>query len=389
MVDVIDKKRSSLKRVLVIASFADSILSFRGDLLKAMQQQGKEVHIAAPDFSLEQKKALIELGITPHVYALQRTGLNPIKDAASVWSLFRLIRNLQPQQTLAYTIKPVIYGALAASLAGVKNVYSMITGLGYVFTQQNTAKQKVLHFLVSLLYKSGLACSKGVFFQNPDDRKLFVEQGLVPEHKTKLINGSGINLSRFPQLNLPAVDDQQPEIHFLLIARLLKDKGVEEYAAAAALLKKQGHCAVFHLAGWIDDNPSAIAQADLDTWIANDLVKFHGRVEDVAGLIAQCHVYVLPSYREGTPRTVLEAMSCGRAIVTTDAPGCRETVNDGNNGFLVQPQSAESLTKALIRYFELPELIEQQAAISRQYAEQRYDVNLVNQQILQFMDGES
>ncbi|GAB1620115.1 glycosyltransferase family 4 protein [Agarivorans albus] len=387
------KKSKSSKlnssRVLVIASFADSILSFRGDLLKAILQQGKEVHIAAPDFSLEQKKALVELGITPHVYTLQRTGLNPLKDAASVLSLFRLIRRLKPQQTLAYTIKPVIYGALAARFAGVKSVYSMITGLGYVFTQQNTTKQKVLHYLVSLLYKSGLACSKGVFFQNPDDRKLFVDKDLVPKQKTKLINGSGINLARFPLLKLPVIDSQHPQIHFLLIARLLKDKGVEEYAAAAQKLKQQGYQCVFHLAGWIDDNPSAIAQTDLDTWVEEGTVKYHGRIEDVAGLIAQCHVYVLPSYREGTPRTVLEAMSCGRAIVTTDAPGCRETVTDGVNGYLVQPQSVDSLVEALKRYFEQPELLTQQAAKSRQLAEQRYDVRLVNQQILQYMDGES
>ncbi|WP_411991675.1 glycosyltransferase family 4 protein [Agarivorans sp. DSG3-1] len=374
-------------RVLVIASFADSIIGFRGDLLKAMKDQGKDVHVAAPDYTEEQKHALQDLGVTPHSFALQRTGLNPVKDTKSLISLYQLIKQVKPEQTLAYTIKPVIYGAIAARLAGVKNVYSMITGLGYVFTQQLTAKQKLLHQIVCVLYKVGLGFSKGVFFQNPDDAELFISKSLVAKSKATLINGSGINLQRFPELALPEMASNKPDLHFLLIARLLKDKGVLEYAEAAKQLKAQGYSCVFHLAGWIDDNPSAISQQDLDSWIDQELIEYHGRVSDVIGLIQQCHVYVLPSYREGTPRTVLEAMSCARAIVTTDAPGCRETVVNNQNGYLIKPKSADSLTTALKRYLEQPELVKQHGLASRQYAEQRYDVNRVNQRILNVMNG--
>ncbi|MGY5449797.1 glycosyltransferase family 4 protein [Agarivorans sp. MS3-6] len=372
--------------VLVIASFADSILTFRGDLLLAMQANGHQVHVAAPDFSQAQLEQLSSMGIVGHAYQLQRTGLNPFKDLSSVVSLFKLIKTLQPNTVLSYTIKPVIYGSLAARLAGVRQIYSMITGLGYVFSHAISFKQKLLHALVCTMYKLSLALNRAVFFQNPDDRELFTQQHIVPLAKTQLINGSGINLGLFAAKPLP---ERLPTLRFLLIARLLKDKGIYEYVAAAKILREKGYQAEFHLAGWLDDNPSCVDEADLKQWIEQGLVIFHGRVDDVKPLLENCHVYVLPSYREGTPRTVLEAMATARPIVTTDAPGCRETVIDKQNGFLVAPQNGPALADALICYLQQPELLEQHGQASRQYAEQRYDVKRVNQQILDVINGVS
>lgn len=369
---------------LLIASFADSILSFRGPLLEALLARGLTVHVAAPDLPPDSplRHTLETRGIRVHDIPLKRTGTNPLADAATLLYLWQLMLRIQPSFVLGYTIKPVIYGSLAALLAQVPRRFALVTGLGYVF-QQNAAAgdgHLGLRTLVQPLYALALRCTHKVFLQNPDDQALFRDLGILrPATPSCVVNGSGVDVAEYRVAPLP------PQPHFLLIARLLGDKGVREYAAAARRVRARHPEVRCSLVGWIDDSPDAIARAELEAWIAEGSIDYLGRLADVRPSIAACSVYVLPSYHEGTPRTVLEAMAMGRAIVTCDAPGCRETVVDGDNGFLVPVRDVDALEAAMLRLVEEPELARRMGARSRQVAEDKYDVHRVNAVMLKEM----
>lgn len=370
-----------MKTFLLIASFPDSLIKFRGPLLRALVAKGLDVHVAAPDLAdvPDIRTELEALGITLHGISLKRTGTNPVADLATVAELWRLMRRIRADYVLGYTIKPVIYGSMAAWLANVPNRFALVTGLGYAFTGDASGKRGLLRKLIQRLYRFGLSKSRKVFFQNPDDEALFRQLGLLPaDIPSCVVNGSGVDVADYALAPLP----EKPS--FLLIARLLGDKGVREYAQAARKVKAQYPDAVFRLVGWIDDNPDAISQQELDGWVNTGTVEFLGKLADVRPAIADCNVYVLPSYREGTPRTVLEAMAMGRPVITTDAPGCRETVTDGDNGFLVPVQAVNELAAAMVKFIENPELVAGMGERSRLVAEQKYDVHRVNE----FMLGE-
>jgi len=366
---------------LVIASFPESLLLFRGPLLAALQAKGLQVHVAAPNLPRGSavRQQLQALGFVVHSVPMNRTGTNPVADALTLWQLWWLMRRIRPIHMLGYTIKPVIYGTLAAWLAGVQQRFALITGLGYAFQGQANARGR-LRALVQRLYTLALRCTHKVFFQNPDDQALFRSLGLLsPGTSSCVVNGSGVDVSAFAVAQLP------PEPHFLLIARLLGDKGVREYAQAAQRTRALYPQSRFSLVGWLDENPDAIAQTELDAWVQAGTLDFLGRLSDVRPAIEACSVYVLPSYREGTPRTVLEAMAMGRAIITTDAPGCRETVVDGDNGFLVPVRSVDALANAMARFIIDPTLAARMGQRSRQLAVDKYDVHKVNAVMLKEM----
>lgn len=375
-------------KILVIAGFADSLLKFRGALLQTMVEHGFEVHVAAPGLATATPvgAGVAALGCVLHDIPLSRNGLNPLSDLHLAASLYRLMTKLRPTHVLGYTIKPVIYGMLAARLARVPSRTALITGLGYVFQPQGMSKPSLVQRIAIALYRLALSGRTTVVFQNPDDRGLMVAMGIVDGDRTRLVNGSGVPLTEFAVHPLPTLGADGSAIHFLLIARLIQDKGIREYIAAARLLRQRHPGTVFHVVGWIDSNPSAITQAELDQWIGEGLITFHGLLEDVRPALAQCHVYVLPSYREGTPRSVLEAMACGRAIITTDAPGCRETVVEGYNGFLVPVKQADALAQACARFVDAPQLIARMGANSRRLAEEKFDVCSVNRAMFRHMN---
>lgn len=369
---------------LLIASFADSILSFRGPLLDALLARGLSVHVAAPDLPADclMRQRLEARGIQVHDIPLRRTGTNPLADATTLLHLWQLMRRIHPQFVLGYTIKPVIYGSLAALLAQVPQRFALVTGLGYLFQSEvdEGDNRSRLRSLVQPLYSLALRCTHKVFLQNPDDQALFRSLGILPPATPSVVvNGSGVDVAEYEVAPLPKAP------HFLLIARLLGDKGVREYAEAARRIRARYPQAVFSLVGWIDETPNAIAPQELDAWVADGTCNYLGRLSDVRPAIAACTVYVLPSYHEGTPRTVLEAMAMGRAIITTDAPGCRETVVDGDNGFLVPVKAVDELVGAMQRFIEEPELAARMGARARQIAEEKYDVHRVNTVMLQEM----
>ena len=376
-------------KFLMISSFLPSVLNFRGKLLEAIHAQGYEIHIMAPEFASfpEEQQKLQALGYHLHEIPMQRTGTNPLADLKLLKHIYRQIRQIQPDYVLSYTIKPVIYGTLAAWLTKVPHRFALITGLGYAFQNVESGKRSAFQKMVHGLYAQALKLSDKVFFQNPDDLKLFQDMHLLDANKpTVVVNGSGVNVQDFDVMPLPKNEQGQVKASFLLIARLLGDKGVREYAESARIIKVRYPATEFHLVGWIDDNPSAISKAELDEWIADGRLKYWGKLSDVRPAIAESSVYVLPSYREGTPRTVLEAMAMGRAIITTDAPGCRETVSHGVNGYLVGVKSVDELVQSMQYFIEDPKLIEYMGQRSREIALNKYDVHQVNKHMMAEMD---
>lgn len=366
-----------MSTIMIIASLASSLLRFRGELIEDWLGKGLEVYAAAPGADI--KEDLRKKGVTYFALALQRTGLNPFKDFQLFLQLVKIYQQVKPDYLFLYTIKPVIYGSIAAFIIPECKVFSMITGLGYIFTEDQASNW--LRALVTWLYRFALKRSDQVFFQNPDDFKLFSNLSIVKPEKIVLVNGSGVNLDYYHKTVVP---DGPPV--FLLIARLLKEKGIAEYIEAAARVKKEHPEAVFRMICWqLEGGPSVISNAQVESWKQDGLVEIYGEVADVRPLLAEASVYVLPSYREGTPRTVLEAMAIGRAIITTDVPGCRETVEEGVNGYLVPLKDSKKLAEAMKRFILEPELIARMGAESRKIAEQKYDVHIVNKEINQAM----
>ena len=376
-------------KFLMISSFLPSVLNFRGKLLEAIQAKGYEIHIMVPELAnfQEEYQKLIALGYQVHEIPMQRTGTNPLADLKLLKNMYQQIRQIQPDVVLSYTIKPVIYGTLAAGLAKVPKRFALITGLGYAFQNVETAKRSIFQKLVHGLYAQALKYAHKVFFQNPDDLKLFEDMHLLEANKPAVVvNGSGVNVQDFEVMPLPINEQGGVKASFLLIARLLGDKGIREYMAAARSIKAQYPEAEFHLVGWMDDNPSAISQQELETWVNDKIVNYWGKLSDVRPAITASSVYVLPSYREGTPRTVLEAMAMGRAVITTDAPGCRETVSHGVNGYLVAVKSVDQLVQSMQYFIEDPKLMISMGQRSREIALNKYDVHQVNKHMMTEMD---
>ncbi len=367
-------------KVFILASSSRSLVNFRSQLVLDFIARGYEVHVSAPELTkdCETSEWLCARKIVCHNAPFSRTGLNPLKDAIALLKLKKLIAGIKPDIFLGYTIKPVIWGGLAARISGVPTRVSLITGLGYAFTGEASGKRKLIQRIVRLLYRQSLKGMHQIFFQNPDDKYEFERLGVLPSHvPIDIVNGSGVNTDQYPVTPLPA----EP-IKFLLIARLLGDKGIREYALAAHKIKKAVPDAEFHLVGGLDQNPNGLKKPEVEAWVKQGHIIWHGSQSDVRPFIANCHIYVLPSYREGTPRTVLEAMSMGRPIITTDAPGCRETVVTDYNGYLVPVQNIERLVEAMMIFINEPSQISVMGENSRKLAESKYDVHKVNEFML-------
>lgn len=370
-----------MKTLLIIAGFKKSLVNFRGDMIRDLISTGYTVHVAAPGLggTCETQQALVDLGAIPHDIYMDRNGNNPVRDFACLMSLVRLMWRIRPSLILPYTVKAVIYGNLAARLCFVKHRFALITGLGGALGGQPSLKRRVIIQLHKMAFK-GLCCA---IFQNRNDKDFFeTHQMLTSVPKTAIVNGSGINLTRFPQSTPPV-----SPISFLLIARLLKAKGIAEFARAATNLKVTYPDAEFKVIGWREDNPDFVTQSVIDRWEASGSVQFLGEMSDVRPALKASSVMVLPSYYpEGLPRTLLEALSTGRAIVTTDTPGCRETVLQDKNGYLIAPQSAQDIETACRAFLDDPQKVTTFGAASRGLAEDKFDASKVNADIIDILN---
>lgn len=364
--------------VLINASHGPSLIRFRGKMIEAMIAQGYRVHASGPAIDDELAQAIRDLGAVPHPITLTRTGLDPIADLRYFRDIRRLLRKTGADLCLSYTIKPNIWASLAARSLGVRSV-SMVTGVGYAFIENGGLRQKLVKLVARLLYRAATNANDVVIFQNPDDRDDFVETGCLREAgKARMINGSGVDLNYYAPVPLP----EQPV--FLMAARLLGNKGVREYAEAALSILGQKREARFLLAGYIDEGPDGIDPKELESWVGGG-IEYLGALEDVRPAIGGASVFVLPSYREGTPRSVLEAMAMGRPIVTTDVPGCRETVIHGLNGLLVPARDSMALAEAMLQMIDRPEIRREMGDQSLQLCRSKYDVDRVNAQLLEHL----
>jgi glycosyltransferase involved in cell wall biosynthesis len=360
--------------LVLLASFAPSLWNFRSELVGLLVQGGYRVTACAPPHP-EASQRMAALGARFLPLGPRRTSANPLADLHYLLQVLKLCRRVRPAALIAYTAKPVIWGCIAAGRARVPRIVALITGLGFAFTAGQRGGG-VLPAAVRALYRVALRRCSAVAFQNPDDRREFIERGLLPDDsRSFVVNGSGVDLARFAPVRLP----EEPV--FLLIARLLRDKGIREFCEAARSVRQQRPAARFRIVGWFDDNPSAITAGELAQWCA-DVVDYRGPREDVRDEIAAARIYVLPSYREGTPRTVLEAMSMGRPIITTDVPGCREAVRDGWNGLLVPARDPDALAAAMVRLCDAPEFAATLGAHGRALAEAKYDATAVARAVL-------
>lgn len=357
-----------------------TVYNFRGNLIKDIIKHGYEVIVTGPD-EVDIDK-IYELGASFRKIPMNKNGTSVLKDIAYCWKLIQLMRKENPDVVLGYTVKPVVYGAMAAKLSGVKNINCMITGGGYTFTA-TSMKAKILGLIVRTLYRIGLGCADHVIFQNKDDRNEFVSRRLVAAKKCALVNGSGVDMTNF------TLEDYPETIQFFMLSRLLKSKGVNEYLRAAEIVKKKYPYVKFALLGKYETAmQDAVDQDYVEQLIHKGIIERYNETSDVRPFYKNCSVYVLPSYREGTPRTVLEAMAMGRPIITTDTNGCRDTVEDGKNGFLVPVKNVEKLAEKMEEFICRPELISQFGMDSYKRCCELYDVRKVNKKMLKIMKVE-
>jgi glycosyltransferase involved in cell wall biosynthesis len=368
--------RNQPLHVLVLGVEPQSLINFRKDLIDELNAGGYRITVAAHEPSAAQRAVLEALGTDVRTASFSRTGMNPFRDMVTLASLIGLFRKIRPDVVIAYTVKPVIYGALAARIAGVEHFCAMITGLGYSFVAGSGVKRRIARRSATLLYKIALKRCSTIIFQNPDDCTTFANLGLLKGAGTVgIVNGSGVDLQHFQQWPLPS------KPLFLMVSRLLIDKGIREYAEAAGKLRKAMPDVRTILVGGLDPSANSVKQDELDGWVAGGL-EYLGQLSDVRSAIAQASVVVLPSYREGTPRSVLEGMAMGRAIITTDVPGCRETVKAALNGILVPPRNADALFNAMMSLAGNDHVVESMGRASRKIAEEKYEGKSVARNIM-------
>ena len=355
-------------RLLFVVNNPAFFLSHRLPLALAAQRAGYEVHVAT--MAGDSVPRILAHGLAHHAIPMTRSGKQPLQELRTVWALYRLFRGLRPVLVHLVTIKPVLYGGIAARLARVPAMVSAISGLGFVFVARGP-RAALVRRVVAALYRLALGHRNSrIVFQNGNDLELLRGLGAVRDGQAVMIRGSGVDLAAYPALPEPPAP-----VAALMVARLLRDKGVLEFVEAARQLRRQGAGVRMLLAGGIDPgNPASVSQAEVDAWQQEGCIEALGERGDVAALYAASHLAVLPSYREGLPRSLIEAAACGRAVVTTDVPGCRDAIEPGETGLLVPPRDAAALAQAIARLAADAALRQRLGAAGRALAEREFDI---------------
>jgi glycosyltransferase involved in cell wall biosynthesis len=345
-------------------------------MMKEFIKAGHTVVAAGNDPDPKWKDKLSEYGVRYLSFRVDRNGTSPVRDVRTFCDLYKIIKSEKPDKIFTYQAKTVIYGSLAARLTGNSEVYPLIAGVGSILLSE---KPSLIKSIVKAEYKAALSKAKNIFFQNKSDIEVYTKLGIADKEKIVMINGSGVNLEKFTPLPLP--EDNV----FLFIGRLIVHKGVMEYLDAARIIKKKYPDTRFLIVGPFDTNPTAITLQDLLPYVEDGTVEYYGEQSDVREFLEKCRIFVLPSYREGTPKSVLEALACARPVITTDAPGCKETVEDGYNGFLVPVNNVQILCDKMELLINSKELTKTLASNARGFVEKKFDVREVNRIILTTM----
>ena len=365
-------------KIMVVSAHTPSLFWFRMDMMRQFITLGYDVVAVANEDEKKWKDKFLSYGVRYKQVYVNRNGTNPIKDFKTLKEIKRLIKDERPNKIFAYNAKAVIYSGIAAKKLKV-DYYPLIAGVGSVFLSRSL-KNRIIQSIMSAEYKKALKRSKAVFFQNRDDSALFLDKGLVKQGQIVYIHGSGVNLETFKPEVLPN------NFSFLFTGRLIKDKGIREYLEACEIIKRKYPDVKCMLVGPYDTNPTSLREEELKRYIDSHIIEYYGEQRDVRPFLRQCSVFVLPSYREGTPKTVLEAMATGRAIITTDAPGCKETVVDRENGFLVPIKNVDALVDKMVELINNPRLVREFGIRSRQIAEEKFSVETVNDTICKTME---
>ena len=365
-------------KILIVSPKNKTVFNFRGDLIREMIALGHDVTVVGPN--RDYVEDVLALGISEFIETkMVKDNTSITGDLAYLKMLIRVMKEKKPDLVFGYTIKPVIYGSMAAKIAGVKKIYAMVTGLGRVYASGGL-KARAVRLITKMLYKRAFKACNKVIFQNGDDIQELVRQGYLPLEKTVQVSGSGVNMDRFARTELP----EQPV--FLMVSRIIREKGVMEYCEAARAVRAEYPEARCILLGGVDSSIGALKPEEVQPYIDDGSIEFPGEVKDPVSFYHDSAVFVLPSYyREGLPRTLLEAMSCGRAIITTDWPGCREPVADEVNGFMVPVKDAAALTDRMKRLAADRELRERMGAAAYETCKQRFEVSIINAQMRQVL----
>ena len=365
-------------KIMVISPRNKSLFNFRGDLIREFIKKGYDVVATGPDQEYIDDVKKMGVSFVEIPFVKDNVGIKGDLDYCK--KLIKAFKEEKPDKVFSYTIKPVIYSSIAARKCGIKDVYSMITGLGRVYAN-NSFKGKILQFITGVLYKYALKGCKKVIFQNWDDMNLFLKRHYVKKEQCEKIDGSGVNMERFEYGELPETKT------FLMMSRIIKEKGILEFCEAAKIVKEKYPESKFVLLGGYDNSIGAISQSQLKEYIDNEIVEIPGEVKDVVPVLKNIYCFVLPTYyREGIPRTILEAMACGKPVLTTDWVGTREAVEDGVNGYLVPIKNAEALAEKMLALIDNPDIAKEMGKKSYEMCLDKFDVKIINEKMLKIME---
>ena len=382
------------KKIIIISSLAHSLINFRFDLILKFIDKGYKVYCIGPDLNIEVKKRLNEVNAEYIRVPLEKNGFNVFSDVIYIFRLVKIFIKINPNKILSYTIKPVIFSNIAVNLCNIlrnKKIksFSLITGLGFYGSLTRNFRGKLIETLITLLYKITFKSISGIAFQNNDDIEFIKSKGIkLKNNRIIVTSGSGVNLERF---SFSPIKNDINHINFLQISRLLKSKGVEEFLFAAEILKKKYFDNVsFTLIGMKDqESPDSIDLELLKSSLSDENIEYFENIDDVRPFLKKSSIFVLPSYyREGIPRTLIEALAVGRGIITTENVGCKEVILEGKNGFKIQPKKISSLADKMSFFVENKSFIKSFSFESRKYAEQRFDVDIINNDLMKLIEND-
>lgn len=367
------------KKILFISNSLFYLSNFRSELIESYSNDKYKVFLCIPRLKENEIPLKDSFKRLPNVNILEidmdRSSINYLSNLVSLYQIFITIKKIKPNFVLLFTIKPVIFGSFCSIVLGIKNCYSFITGLGHVFIDD---KKPILKLTVKTFYKLTLNANKKIFFQNTDDISTFKKASILENDKIVLVKGSGVNLEKFKYSQKETKDI----IHFLFIGRLVREKGIIEYLKAALKIKsKYKNTVQFHVAGDFDDNPSAISESELFKYVKLNSIVYHGFISNMPELFKQCDVFVLPSYREGTPKSGLEAMASSKPLLLSNVPGCSNLINKNKNGYFFKSKSWKSLACSIEKIIKNKKYINAMGRESLEYAQKNFCVFKLNSEI--------